>query len=258
MIFNGSPINPGVKKELLQKVLASKNVQIQKQQQQQLLLNQNKSKEIEDDEEEEEEENNCEGEENSFVVTPDYIQQSKYLIKKLPKKKIKLIKIFISAIKNALKQENLNPEIEEKLLTLQRYQERQKNKSDNPSFTSNQSTIVNSQHIAQVSPATVSAITTPVKSGSSRKRPPSRSQDDDDDWILDTPKRRPPRNNNSDRKVPLAESTPIAKMPILDLERGEISEPIVEPLSPVNYRKLAAIKRESDKKKTQQQLQVSF
>lgn len=81
MIFNGSPINPGVKKELLQKVLASKNVQIQKQQQQQqqLLLNQNKS-EIEGDDEEEEE-NNCEGEENSFVVTPDYIQQSNYLNK---------------------------------------------------------------------------------------------------------------------------------------------------------------------------------
>lgn len=83
MIFNGSPINPGVKKELLQKVLNSKNVQIQKQQQQQLqqqqqqlLLNQNKSIEIEDDEEEDE--NNCDGEENSFVVTPDYIQQSKY------------------------------------------------------------------------------------------------------------------------------------------------------------------------------------
>lgn len=75
MIFNGSPINAGVKKELLQKVLASKNVQVQKQQQQQLLLTQNKSIEIEDDEDDE---NNLEGEENSFVVTPDYIQQSKY------------------------------------------------------------------------------------------------------------------------------------------------------------------------------------
>lgn len=97
-----------------------------------------------------------------------------------------------------------------------------------------------------------------MKSGSSRKRPPSRSQDDDDDWILDTPKRRPPRNNNSERKAPLAESTPIVKMPILDLEI-ENSQPIVEaPLSPVNYRRLAAIKREGDKKKTQQQLQVSF
>lgn len=163
---------------------------------------------------------------------------------------------MISAIKNALKQENLNPEIEEKLLTLQRYQERQKNKSD-PSISSNQSTIVSSQQTLQVSTAAVAAATTPIKSGSSRKRPPSRSQDDDDDWILDTPKRRPPRNNNSDRKLPLAESTPIVKMPVLDLEI-ENSEPIDEPVSPVNYRKLAAIKRESDKKKSQQQLQVSF
>lgn len=40
---------------------------------------------------------------NKFVLTPDYIQQT---------------------IKSALKQENLNPEIEEKLLQLQRYQER--------------------------------------------------------------------------------------------------------------------------------------
>ncbi|KAJ9577901.1 hypothetical protein L9F63_025239, partial [Diploptera punctata] len=41
---------------------------------------------------------------NKFVLTPEYIQHT---------------------IKNALKQENLNPEIEEKLLQLQRYQERQ-------------------------------------------------------------------------------------------------------------------------------------
>ena len=33
--------------------------------------------------------------------------------------------LFNSAIKNALKEENLNPEIEEKLLELQRYQEKQ-------------------------------------------------------------------------------------------------------------------------------------
>ncbi|XP_069695049.1 nucleosome-remodeling factor subunit NURF301 isoform X3 [Periplaneta americana] len=41
---------------------------------------------------------------NKFVLTPEYIQHT---------------------IKNALKQENLNPEIEEKLLQLQRYQEKQ-------------------------------------------------------------------------------------------------------------------------------------
>lgn len=54
----------------------------------------------------------------SFVITPDYIQQT---------------------IKNALKQENLNPDIEEKLINLQRYQERQM-KTDNPTSTTTPST----------------------------------------------------------------------------------------------------------------------
>lgn len=40
--------------------------------------------------------------------------------------------IIISAIKNALKQENLNPEIEEKLIQLQRYQEKQMKQEVSP------------------------------------------------------------------------------------------------------------------------------
>ncbi|XP_043274049.1 nucleosome-remodeling factor subunit NURF301 isoform X2 [Venturia canescens] len=54
---------------------------------------------------------------NKFILTPDYIQQT---------------------IKNALKQENLNPEIEEKLLQLQRYQEKQMKGGTEGSLTSNQ------------------------------------------------------------------------------------------------------------------------
>ncbi|KAK2580560.1 hypothetical protein KPH14_007689 [Odynerus spinipes] len=54
---------------------------------------------------------------NKFILTPDYIQQT---------------------IKNALKQENLNPEIEEKLLQLQRYQEKQMKGGTENSVTSNQ------------------------------------------------------------------------------------------------------------------------
>ncbi|XP_049831961.1 nucleosome-remodeling factor subunit NURF301 isoform X2 [Schistocerca gregaria] len=50
---------------------------------------------------------------NKFILTSDYIQQT---------------------IKTALKQENLNPDIEEKLLQLQRYQERQM-KHDKPTDT---------------------------------------------------------------------------------------------------------------------------
>ncbi|XP_034937972.1 nucleosome-remodeling factor subunit NURF301 isoform X2 [Chelonus insularis] len=70
---------------------------------------------------------------NKFIVTPDYIQQT---------------------IKNALKQENLTPDIEEKLLQLQRYQEKQMKGTDN-SVTSNQSQIP----------------TTPVTKTPARKRP---------------------------------------------------------------------------------------
>lgn len=54
---------------------------------------------------------------NKFILTPDYIQQT---------------------IKNALKQENLNPEIEEKLLQLQRYQEKQMKGGVENSATNNQ------------------------------------------------------------------------------------------------------------------------
>lgn len=47
---------------------------------------------------------------------------------------------FILAIKNALKQENLNPEIEEKLIQLQRYQEKQmKNEPPTPVISRPQS-----------------------------------------------------------------------------------------------------------------------
>lgn len=45
---------------------------------------------------------------------------------------------LILAIKNALKQENLNPEIEEKLLQLQRYQEKQMKGGVENSVSSNQ------------------------------------------------------------------------------------------------------------------------
>lgn len=83
------------------------------------------------------------------------------------------------AIKTALKQENLNPEIEEKLLQLQRYQEKQmKQEPDVPVSTPRVST-----------PNALSANRLP-----SRKRPPSSSRNDDTDWVMETPKRSRPRN----------------------------------------------------------------
>ena len=93
---------------------------------------------------------------------------------------------FSLAIKTALKQENLNPEIEEKLIQLQRYQEKQmKQEPETP-------TIVN-------------RVTTPTAAtrSSVRKRPPSMSMSskEDVDW-LETPKRgRPNRPTSTEMKM---------------------------------------------------------
>lgn len=87
-----------------------------------------------------------------------------------------------AAIKTALKQENLNPEIEEKLLLqLQRYQERQSKQEPDV-------------------PATISTrVSTPSVRPPARKRPPSASKVDED-WVMETPKRtRPSRNSESRR-----------------------------------------------------------
>lgn len=82
------------------------------------------------------------------------------------------------AIKNALKQENLNPEIEEKLLQLQRYQEKQM--KHEPGLIE-----------PPVSPTVISKT-------SLRKRPlSSSSKSVDEDWIETIPRKRPPRNCNT-------------------------------------------------------------
>ncbi|XP_039292245.1 nucleosome-remodeling factor subunit NURF301 isoform X2 [Nilaparvata lugens] len=82
---------------------------------------------------------------NKFVLTPDYIQQT---------------------IKSALKQENLNPEIEEKLLQLQRYQEKQM-RTDAPVATTMTAPITTTTTM----PAPAAPVTTPTKAPPSRKRP---------------------------------------------------------------------------------------
>lgn len=85
------------------------------------------------------------------------------------------------AIKNALKQENLNPEIEEKLLQLQRYQqEKQVKKEDGPS---------------PVAPAAVSP-TPPPKPMPARKRPSAVSHDAD----LEAPKKKIQRVESKETK----------------------------------------------------------
>lgn len=92
--------------------------------------------------------------------------------------KPKVFDTIFSAIKNALKQDNLNPEIEEKLLNLQRYQEKQM-RGEVP--------IPSTPTISHIQTVTdVNSVKTSI-----RKR--SKNTDDDSDWIIDTPKRRKDR-----------------------------------------------------------------
>lgn len=104
----------------------------------------------------------------------------------------------IVAIKNALKQENLNPEIEEKLLQLQRYQEKQMKGGVENSVTNNQthhnsSTVTTPRPPSRKRPAPSSNIpvsattTTPTIMQSSSS---GGDDKDDKDWV-ETPRKRP-------------------------------------------------------------------
>ncbi|EAA10839.5 AGAP006133-PA [Anopheles gambiae str. PEST] len=183
---NASVINPLVKKELIQKV--SNNLNKQQQQQQQKMQQQNvvpaaepeatavatsvdappqqdaadEAKEKEGDLEE-----SNEGKE-SFVVTSDYIQQ---------------------LINNARKQGNNPPEIEEKLLNLQRYHEKNTKTEDRSDRT------IALQH--NYSNMTGNRSESHSNSSRTRKRPTPRAEDDDDEWQLDTPKRSRPSKSTS-------------------------------------------------------------
>ncbi|CAH2259231.1 nucleosome-remodeling factor subunit NURF301 [Pararge aegeria] len=90
---------------------------------------------------------------NKFVLTPDYIQQT---------------------IKSALKQENLNPEIEEKLLQLQRYQEKQMKPE-----------VQVEREVRAIAVRSPSPPPPPP-----RRRGPSRHEDDDDEWVEISPRKR--------------------------------------------------------------------
>ncbi|XP_072944153.1 nucleosome-remodeling factor subunit NURF301 [Epargyreus clarus] len=144
---------------------------------------------------------------NKFVLTPDYIQQT---------------------IKSALKQENLNPEIEEKLLQLQRYQEKQMKPE---------------AHVEKE----VRVVPVPVRSPSPppRRRAVSR-HDDDDEWVDSSPRKRS-RNNRppspppppaprppppTPRAAPAAAPAPPAAPPA--------PPPAAPPLAPADDRRRAA------------------
>ncbi|XP_018057443.1 PREDICTED: nucleosome-remodeling factor subunit NURF301 isoform X2 [Atta colombica] len=127
---------------------------------------------------------------NKFILTPDYIQQT---------------------IKNALKQENLNPEIEEKLLQLQRYQEKQMKGGVENSVTSNQThnspAATTPRPPSRKRPAPSSnipataAATTPTNAQSSSSGVEDK---DDKDWV-ETPRKRPAvkqENRETAQKMP--------------------------------------------------------
>lgn len=183
----------------------------------------------------------------------------------------------ITAIKNALKQENLNPEIEEKLLNLQRYQEKQMKTDDVLSAgaanasrhhaASSGGAGANRSHNQSNSVGSSPAAKPPVGSGGTRKRPNQRSPLDDDDWVLDTPKRRVlaagtsgtnasganvAGANVADRTAGSASNTPTKRV-----DTSAETSPAT-PAPPVNKRSLAAKKRESDKKKAALAANVSI
>ncbi|XP_068630011.1 nucleosome-remodeling factor subunit NURF301 isoform X2 [Battus philenor] len=112
---------------------------------------------------------------NKFVLTPDYIQQT---------------------IKSALKQENLNPEIEEKLLQLQRYQEKQMKPET-----------LTEREVRAVVAAVHSPSPPPP-----RRRATSSRHDDDDEWVESStsPRKRSRPRPPSPPAGPLAASRAVA------------------------------------------------
>lgn len=114
---------------------------------------------------------------------------------------LKIFSDISAAIKTALKQENLNPEIEEKLLQLQRYQEKQMKQEPEqvppPILKVSPPVITNSRFTAAAAAAAATVPPPPP-----RKRPLSASKNDDSDWVMETPKRsRPSRNNEHHKKI---------------------------------------------------------
>lgn len=140
-----------------------------------------------------------------------------------------------------MKQGNLNPEIEEKLLNLQRIQEKQM-KEDCQTNNLSLDDIHDSSCVKTTSP---------------RKRISSRN--DDDDWIVDSPKKRPPRPSSSSDKKNIQNSPTVSVsenrneatlMPneLTTIKEVSASEVEKTPEKPLSNRQIAAIKREQKKK----------
>ncbi|XP_026669711.1 nucleosome-remodeling factor subunit NURF301 isoform X4 [Ceratina calcarata] len=123
---------------------------------------------------------------NKFILTPDYIQQT---------------------IKNALKQENLNPEIEEKLLQLQRYQEKQMKGGVENSVTTNQThttpTVITPRIPSRKRPAPANIPTT-ISSTNAQMT----INDKDTEW--DSPRKKPALKQDA-REAPKVQKVELAE-----------------------------------------------
>jgi hypothetical protein len=101
--------------------------------------------------------------------------------------------VIFTAIKNVLRQGNLNPEIEEKLLTLQRYQEKQaKGEPFDPTSYASYTTRGASRHpksydSPQDSDESEDDLSDHSDKPSARRR--AGNMDDDDEWVIDTPRK---------------------------------------------------------------------
>ncbi|XP_020295522.1 nucleosome-remodeling factor subunit NURF301 isoform X2 [Pseudomyrmex gracilis] len=161
---------------------------------------------------------------NKFILTPDYIQQT---------------------IKNALKQENLNPEIEEKLLQLQRYQEKQMKGGVENSVAGNQShhnspAVTTPRPPSRKRPApssNIPATPTAITTSSSNTQSPSGDDDKDDKEWMETPRKRPALKQES------RETTP---------KMSKLSEGIENESSSPNKNRSAKLKDSQEQRRKQQ------
>jgi hypothetical protein len=108
--------------------------------------------------------------------------------------------LIFTAIKNVLRQGNLNPEIEEKLLTLQRYQEKQaKGEPFDPTFeppiystraaNTTRATTVGSGYDSTLDSDEFDDENSNQSFRGSAKKRGMGGEDDDDEWVLDTPRK---------------------------------------------------------------------
>lgn len=150
-----------------------------------------------------------------------------------------------------MKQENLNPEIEEKLLNLQRFQEKQM-KVGEPSTSTIATPSSSASYITNVNNITN---TVPVKTVS-KKRPASRG-DDDEEWVMDTPRKRPSRT--TEKKPLVTVNTNFTKVPHTSFPQEEKKKEIITTVVPPSVgKKSTPVKKEVDKKKQHHHMQVSF